>query len=77
MVHHASLVKKRNESFFGREKLMRAVMANIADKTGKITVIHGLSGTGNSLIQTCGARILSRENLFDVCSSVQGKDLFA
>lgn len=49
MVHHALFVKKRTESFVGREALIRRVMANIADQTERITVIHGVSGAGDAV----------------------------
>ena len=47
MVHQASFVRKRTESFMGREALLRTTMANIAATNAKITVIHGISGAGD------------------------------
>ena len=48
MVHHVTFVKKRAESFFGRESLIRSAMATIAATDGKITVLHGVSGAGKT-----------------------------
>ena len=54
MCHHAAFVWKRAESFVGREGLLRCTMANIAAWNGKIVVVHGDSGSGAALCQSCG-----------------------
>lgn len=46
MVHHALFAKTRSDTFVGREALLRTLMANIAATDEKITLLHGVSGSG-------------------------------